>query len=273
MTYTTAEQSLIAEVLYEQILEYMEDIDVSRRIFPVDVRDSGDSVKITKEGQWASAAIVAEGAEVPIYQPNYTQTTETYRKAGYRVELTHEMITDANWDLLRRAARKAGQKMGLKVSIDVLREAWGTAGVQTFTVSGRWGGANADEIGDITTCMGKVAQKNYFPDLLVVNPGDYAHLAGLDAFIDKSQAPNGKDIRKYEIGTLLGMDVISTNQMSENNFLMLDSEEAGKLFIREDLRYVPYEEPTRDVQGILLFMRYREATLAPSAILFATGFA
>lgn len=270
MTFTTAEQALIAEVVYEQILEYKEDVDVSRRIFPVEYRDEGDSIKLVKEAQWDDAVEVPEGSEIEIIKPDYKEWTESYKKVGYRTQITHEMITDARWDLVRRAARKAGQKIGLKMSIDVLREAWGTAGVHQYTVSGRWGGANADEIGDISNSIGLLMSKNYMGDLMVVHPKDYARLAAMDEFIHKEK---GGDIKKFEVGTILNVDVITTNQMSENNFLMLDSQSAGILFIREDLRQETYTDVPRDVEGQVFWIRYREATIEPSAIVYATGYA
>ena len=269
MTFTTAEQSLINEVVYEQIIEYMDNVDVSRRIFPVEFRNEGDSIKLVKESQWDDAVEVAEGAEVTILQPDYREWTETYKKVGYRTQITHEMITDSRWDLVRRSARKAGMKIGLKLSIDVLREAWGTAGVQTYSVSGRWGGANADEIGDISNCIGLLHSKNYGANLMVVYSKDYARLASMDEFI---HAEKGGDIKKFEVGSILGLDIIVTNQMSENNFLMLDTDHAGILFVREDLRQESYTDVPRDVEGQIFWIRYREATIEPSAIVYATGY-
>ena len=271
MTLTTAEASLINEVVRDQIVEYMMAVDVSRVIFPVVAKNEGDSVKIVKEGAWEDAQEVAEGAEVPIYQPDYKEWTETYKKIGYRTQITHEMVTDARWDLVARAARKAGQMLGLKMSIDVLREAWGTAGIQKFTVSGRWGNANADEIGDLATCMGKVVSKNYNPDLIVVHPADWAHLATLDEFVSREKG--GVGLAGFYRGDILGLRVITTTQMSENNFLMLDTANAGELYLREDLRQADYEAITRDVTGQVFFLRYREATISPSAICFGTGYA
>lgn len=268
MTYTTAEKTLIDEVVYEEIKEFMADADVSREIFPVEFRDSGDSIKIVKEGAWEAATEVAEGAEVPIKQPDYSEQTETYKKIGYRTQITHEMITDARWDLVRRAARKAGQQLALKMSIDVLREAWNYAGIH-YTVTGRWGGANADEISDIANCIGLVMTKNYTPDLVVVHPKDYAHLKALDEFIHQDK---GGNIKNYDVGTIMNQRVLTTPMVSENNFLMLDRANAGVLFIREDLRQAGYEEVTRDVEGQVFFIRYREATVAPSAICYATGY-
>jgi len=141
--------------------------------------------------------------------------------------------------------------------------------VQTYTVSGRWGGANADEIGDLATCIGKLTNKNYGWDIVVVNPLNYAQLAAMDEFIHKEK---GGDIKKYEVGSIMGLDVIVTPMMSEHNFLMIDRENAGRLFIREDLRKATYNEVTRDVEGQVFFLRYREAVIAPSAIVFATGY-
>lgn len=272
MAYQTSLGMLIDVVVYEQLIEFMADVDISRRIFPVEFRGEGDSIKIVKEGQWPEAEVVAEGAEVPIYQPDYVQFTEVYKKVGYRVQITHEMITDQRWDMIRRAARKAGHQIGLKMSIDVLREAWGSTGIQTYTVSGRWGGANADEISDIANCIGLLATKNYFPDTVVVHPKDYARLAALDEFIHADKLGEGAPIRRYEVGSIMNQNIISTPMMSENNFLMLDREYAGSLFIREDLRRANYNEVTRDIEGQVFFIRYREAVISPSAIVFATGY-
>ena len=270
MTFTTAEQALIDEVVYDSILEFMEDVDVSRRIFPVEKRNEGDAIKLVKEGQWDDAVEVAQGAEVTILQPDYKEWTETYKKVGYRTQITHEMITDSRWDLVRRAARKAGQKIGLKMSIDVLREAWGAAGVHQYTVSGRWGGANADEIGDISNSIGLLHSKNYGANLMVVHSKDYARLAAMDEFIHKEK---GGDIKRFDVGSILGVDVIATNQMSENNYLMLDTDYAGILFVREDLRRESYTDVPRDIEGQVFWIRYREAAVEPSAIVYATGYA
>ncbi len=268
MSYNTSIGSLIDEVVYERLIEFMADVDISRKIFNVEFRDSGDSVKIVKEGQWPDAVEIQQGAEVPIVQPAYTETTEIYKKIGYRVQITHEMITDQRWDMIRRATRKAGHQLGLKMSIDVLREAWGDAGKQTHAVSGHWGGYEADSIGDIADSIGLLHTKNYYPDLLVIHPKQYAQLAAMDEFIHKEK---GGDIKRYEVGSIMGLDIISTPMMSENNFLMIDQANAGTLFIREDLRQAEYKDVTRDVEGQVYFIRYREATIAPSAIVFGSG--
>lgn len=268
MSYNTSLGMLIDEVVYEQLIEFMANVDVSRRIFPVEFRNEGDSIKIVKEGTWPDAVEVQQTAEVPIVQPDYTEWTEIYKKIGYRVQITHEMITDQRWDHVRRAARMAGQQLGLKMSIDVLREAWGTAGIQTHAVSGHWGGANADEIGDIADSIGLLTTKNYYPDILVIHPKQYAQLAAMDEFIHKEK---GGDIARYEVGSIMGLEVITTPMMSENNFLMLDRENAGALFIREDLRSADYKDVPRDVEGQVFFIRYREAVIAASAIVFGSG--
>ena len=65
MVYQTSLGMLIDEVVYVQIIEFMENTDISRQIFTVVPRDSGDSIKIVKEGEWPDALEVAEGAEVP----------------------------------------------------------------------------------------------------------------------------------------------------------------------------------------------------------------
>jgi len=115
---TTDEAALIAEVVHDEIIEFMEEVDVSREIFPIVNKDEGDSVKIVREGTWPDAQVVAEGAEVPAYRPAYTEVTETYRKVAYRVQITHEMVTDARWDLLARGTRKAAQMLAQKMSIE-----------------------------------------------------------------------------------------------------------------------------------------------------------
>jgi|SaaInl7_200m_RNA_FD_contig_21_2659492_length_1649_multi_33_in_0_out_0_1 HK97 family phage major capsid protein len=269
MSYTTQNQTLINEVIWEKMIEYMENEDISRRVFPVEFRNEGDSIKIVTEGQWDDAAEVSEGSEVPIYEPDYTSVTKTYKKIGYRVQITHEMLTDARFDMIRRGVRKAAQKISQKVSIDVLREAWNGAGL-TYTVSGRWGGAYADEITDIATVEGKIRNKNYSPDTIYINPLDYAKLVPLRIFTEKDK---GGDVSKYEIGKkILDLEIIVTPWISENNFLVLDTPEAGVLFIREDLRRAPYKDVPRDVEGQVFFMRYTQGVVAPSAICYATGY-
>jgi hypothetical protein len=52
----------------------------------------------------------------------------------------------------------------------------------------------------------------------------------------------------------------------------MDTEEAGVLFIREDLRRAPYTDVPRDVEGQVFFMRYTQGVVAPSAICYATGY-
>jgi len=268
MTLTTAEAALIAEVIYDEIVEHKEAEAVGRKIFVPVRRDSGDSVKVIKEGAWPAAVKVAEGAEVPVMQPTYTEETKTYYKIGYRCQITHEMIADARWDLVRRAAIKAGEQIGLKETLDVIEEAKKNAGIH-FRITGAWGGANADEIGDIADMIGLIRNANYNPDIMVVNPKDYAALAALDEFVHKEK---GGDVTKYEVGRILNLDVIATPQISEGHVLVLDYDQAGVLFIREDLRSEKYVEEVRDLEGQVFFERYVPAVLAPSAICFASTY-
>jgi len=268
MTLTSAEAALIAEVIYDEIVETKEAEAVGRQILPVVKMDSGDSVKIVKEGSWPAAVEVGESAEVPILQPDYTETTATYKKIGYRTQITHEMVADSRWDLVRRQARKAGEQIALKETLDIIEELKANKGI-TFQITGAWGGANADEIGDISEMIGKVRAANYLPDILVCNPLDYGKLAGLDEFVHKEK---GGDISKYDVGTILGLKVIPTPQISEGHVLILDSDQAGALFLREDLRSEDYVEEVRDLQGQVFFERYVPAVLAPSAICFASTY-
>ena len=270
MVLTTAEAALIAEVIHDEIIEFKEPEAVGRRMFPVVARNEGDSIKIVKEGAWPRAQKVAEGAEAPLFQPSYTPTTKSYDKLAYRVGITHEMITDARWDLVKRSAQKAGMKIGLEETLDIINLAKSEAGI-AFTVSGRWGGANADELGDISTCIGKLNGANYGATTLVVHPADYAHLAALDEFVHREKGGVGAD--KFYKGDVLGLEVLSTTQMSENNFLILDRNQAGVDYVREELRQEEQVVVERDLYDMVFYLRYKPAVLAPSAIVAATGYA
>jgi len=269
MSFTTQNKDLINEVIWEKMIEYKEEVDLSRRIFPVEFRDAGDAIKIVTEGEWGDAQEVSEGTEVPVYEPKYSTTSKTYKKIGYRLQITHEMLQDARFNMIRRGTRKAGLKLAHKVSIDVLREAWNNAGL-TYTVSGRWGGAYANEIDDLAQAAGKVRNALYDPEMVIMNPLDYAHLVPLRLFTEKDK---GGNVAKYDVGKqILDLDIIVTPWISENNFLVMDSREAGVLYIREDLRRASYEDVPRDVEGQVFFMRYTQAVVAPSAICYATGY-
>jgi len=269
MTLTTDEAALIAEIIYDEIIEYKEAVAVGRDMYVIVNKNDGDSVKVVTEGAWPAAVEVAEGAEVPIMQPTWTPRVKTYKKYAYRTQITHEMVTDARWDMVQRQARKAGQQLGLKESLAIIEDAKSDAG-NTFTVSGRWGGATADEVGDLLNCMGKIQGANYDPDILVVHAADWAHIAGLDEFVHREKG--GVGLANFYKGDILGMRVLVTTQMSENDFLMLDKDQAGTLFLREDLRTEDYVKEERDLQGQVFFLREIPAVLAPSAICYASGF-
>jgi len=266
---TRTEKDLIDEIVWEKLVEYAEEEDITGKLFPIERRDEGDSIKIVSEGEWPDAVEVPEGAEIPIFQPEYGSKVKTYKKIAQRVQITHEMEKDSRYDLLRRGIRKTAQKLMHKIGIDTLREAWTNAGL-TYTVSGRWGGPNADELNDIAQAAAKVRNANYVPDVIVLNPMDYAHLVPLQIFTEKDK---GGDVSRYDIGqTILGMDVVVTPWISENNFLVMDREQAGVLYIREPLSRESYVDSTRMVRGFVAFTRYVPATIAPSAICYATGY-
>jgi HK97 family phage major capsid protein len=268
MTLTTAEAALIAEVVHETIVDFKEARAVGRQLMPVSRKNTGDSVKVVKEGAWPAAEIIPEGAEIPILQPTYSEEAHPYDKIAYRTQITREMIDDARWDMVKRNAIKAGEQIAKKETFEVVKQLRENKGI-TFKITGAWGGADADEIGDISTMIGELRNVNYIPDILGVNPKDYAHLAGLDEFI---HAEKGGNISVYEVGSILELKVIATPEISDGKVLMIDYDQAGILYERQELRQEGYSFTPRLVEGQVYYERIKPAVLAPSAIIYASTY-
>ncbi|MFC9559915.1 phage major capsid protein [Agromyces sp. NPDC056965] len=74
--------------------------------------DTGEPIKIPKSTAFSTAAIVAEGGTIAESDPGLGTITLGGYKYAFRVEVTHELANDSNFDLVGHLAKNAGIAIG-----------------------------------------------------------------------------------------------------------------------------------------------------------------
>ena len=104
------------------------------------------------------------------------------------------------------------------------------------------------------------------PDTLITSPADYANLFKDQEFINSLITGSTDPIKSGIVQSTLGMTFIRSSRMPEYMALILDSQKAGALVIRRDVKIESYEDPRCNQYGFVASIRYGFDSLSECAI-------
>ena len=223
----------------------------------------GSSVDIQLETEnLMDVRIVAEGAEVPLDQTEYTSTNVKPKKYGVAIRITREMLEDANMNLLEHNIRVAGRRFAENENTLVI------AALETTTNTVVSGGA-AITIANITRAIQYLEDADrkatdYLIGLEVLND-----LRNIDTFVEYDKAGNTDMMSRGFVGTVYGMKVakVSTNAgMTTTTSYVLDREYAYVIVEKRPITVENFDLPTYDLQGAVLTQRIAVKALRTNAI-------
>lgn len=212
---------------------------------------------------------VAEGAEIPISDQDYTAVTLTAKKYGVRPMITDEMVADALYPVMEMEIRKAGAKLENTLNRLALTELIDNTSANEHDASGSNLGIKA-----IATAIKLVKADGFIPDRIVLHP-DAEALIMADyiptGYVGAEAAQSGK------LPNLLGLSPFITNvadassQTWEYNsdgdigMVVFDSGNSTVIGERQPITIKRYEDIVRQIQGGTVSARWAVGTLQANA--------
>jgi len=212
---------------------------------------------------------VAEGAEIPISDQDYTAVTLTAKKYGVRPMITDEMVADALYPVMEMEIRKAGAKLENTLNQIALTNLIDNTSANEHDASGSNLGIKA-----IATAIKLVKADGFIPDRIVLHP-DAEALIMADyiptGYVGAEAAQSGK------LPNLLGLSPFITNvadassQTWEYNsdgdigMVVFDSGNSTVIGERQPITIKRYEDIVRQLQGGTVSARWAVGTLQANA--------
>ena len=145
--------------------------------------------------------VVAEGAESPIDQTQYTSFNLKPVKYGVAIRITKEMLEDGKWNLLQHNIRVAGKRFAENETLLIIQDALDNA---SNTVAG---GA-AITIANITRAMQHLDDEDYTPTTIFIGMEVLNDLRNIDTFVEANKVGNRDMLERGFLGTIFGLNVI-----------------------------------------------------------------
>jgi hypothetical protein len=212
---------------------------------------------------------VAEGAEIPISDQDYTAVTLTAKKYGVRPMVTDEMVADSLYPVIEMEIQKAGAKLENtlnKIALGALID--GTANNE-HDASGSNLGIKA-----IATAVKKVKSDHFLADRIVLHP-DAEALIMADyiptGYVGAEAAQNGKLPNLLGLAPFVTSVEAASSQTWEYNsdgdigMVVFDSNNSTVIGERQGITVKRYEDIIRQIQGGTVSARWAVGTLQANA--------
>jgi len=270
---TNTEPELIPDTLYSNLIDAVALNVIGTQLLALRMGPSaikGSSIDVVTTDRNSSAVhTISEGQEVPIDLAAFSTFNMKPLKYGVRPVVTKEMQEDGQWDMIQANIKEAGKRMAEKLDSLILTEI-NTAAALTTDDNGTTRsaksttGGTAITISDITTAMAGLENDNYQPSDLIVSVENANDIRNIDTFVeaDKSGVMNPT---KSLIGTIFGMKVWVTNNITASYSYVIDKDHALCLAEKRPITIERYDDVTRDLSGVVITARWKARYLRPDA--------
>jgi len=204
---------------------------------------------------------VQEGGEIPMGQTKFENKTLTPVKYGVRVGVSTEMQEDGIIDLISYHAELAGYEFADNEEALIVSQLDSAATHSSNLVAN----SNATlPISDITASMQQLEEKNYMPSHMIVGAEVANDLRNIDTFVeaDKSGVMNPT---KSLIGTIFGMKVIVSNNVTATLAYIIDARHAFIVGEKRPFTVKKYQDIARDSEYLAVTHRFAAVYLRSEA--------
>jgi len=206
---------------------------------------------------------VAEGAEIPLDVEEYSGFNLKPIKYGMRIGITKEMMEDSLFDVMSMNVETAGYEIADN------EEALIVATLDTGsgqTDSTRVANSNATlPVSDITAAMQGIEEENYNATHMIVGVEVANDLRNIDTFTEADKA-GINDPSKKLIGTIFGMKVLVSNNITAVNAYVIDSNHAFLIAEKRPVTIERYFDAARDSSYAAVTHRFVTRYLRSGAI-------
>ena len=247
--------------MHDVVVEAAKPALVSREI--IKVMHVQDALVRFPRAKVAYAYKVGERAEYFLTGEKYDTIdvkADTEIKAG--VAYTKRFYEDASWDVLGRQTQEIGRAIGeleTKTVYDYLVAQAGT------TDTGD--GDGALEWAEIVKIWNDVKKVNWTPMVMALHPDNYADLWLDDKFTHQFYFGSQADLNRGILGhSPLGMKIAVSSKCTADTVIINDVDISSVLLVRRDITTEPYEDPRKDLYGIVASERIGLGVLRSEAI-------
>ena len=205
---------------------------------------------------------VGEGGEIPLTQTQWEDLTLTPVKYGARVGVTKEMMEDGIIDLLSYHAELAGYEFADNEEALIVSQLDSASSAASNNVAN----ANATlPVTDITEAMQYLEEKNYTPTHMVVGAEIANDMRNIDTFNEADKTGKSSAVSHRLIGTIFGMQVIVSNNVSAKLAYVIDKAHAFVIAEKRPLTVERYKDYARDTGFVTVTQRVAVSYLRAEA--------
>jgi|SRR3990167_953084 len=256
----TEGQLLIPRKIHDALIEEVDKVLIPRSeaalyFGPANIPGSSVDVDLVTPNQM-DVRVVAEGAEIPLDQTEYTSTNLKPVKYGVALRITKEMLEDGKWNLLQHNIGIAGKRFAENEN-NLVITALDSAG-NTVT-----GGA-AITIANITRAMQYLEDGDYTPTTFLVGNEVLNDLRNIDTFVEANRVGNTEMLSRGFLGTIYGMSVLRTSTnagMTTTSAYVFDRDHAYMIAEKRPLTVENFELQAYDMSASALTQRITVAAL------------
>lgn len=197
-------------------------------------------------------------AGFPQGEVTFTQVDSFMLKHGMEGRIAWEDAMTNDVDVIARTLLRIARAVTKSVDTDIWNvltenQSASTINSQSITAGNEWDSAtvaNRDPIQDILNAKRKIAEANYNPDngdgFLLLNPKDYANLLGNANVRNAGQFWTDSVTRNGRVGSLLGLTVIVSNNVTADFAAVIIAKEAATYKVVSNLTVRTIENPGID---------------------------
>lgn len=265
-TSTGTEGSLlIVKKIYDTLVDEVQKVLIPRSecaiyLGPGDIPGSSVDVDLVVENT-LKVRVVAEGAEIPLDQVDYTSTNIKPVKYGVGIRITRELVEDAKWNILAHQIGIAARRFAENENALVITALDGAANTVT-------GGA-AITIPNITRAMQYLDDADYVATTFLVGNEVLNDLRNIDTFVEANKVGNTEMIQRGFLGTIYGLNCIKTSTnagMTATYAYVFDRTHAYVIAEKRPVTVENFSLPAFDMDAASITQRITAKVLRTSAI-------
>jgi HK97 family phage major capsid protein len=214
----------------------------------------GSSIDITlQSNDTMEVHRITEGAVIPLDAESYTGFNLKPIKYGIRIMISKEQIEDSQWDVMGMNVETAGYEIADNEEALIITTLDTATGQSDST---RVANSNSTlPITDITEAYAGIVEENYTPTHMLIGTECMQDIMNIDTFVEADKA-GINDPSKRLIGTIYGMKVIVSNNVSAKYAYLIDAAHAFLIAEKRPVTIEKYFDASRDTNFAVATHRF-----------------
>jgi len=188
---------------------------------------------------------------------------------GWGQEWTESYVEDASWNVMEYQLNALGREIAYLETEKIVKAytdipAGDLAGGAEITITD-----GAPTWSQVCALIKAVEKEDFHPNVIAMNPDEFGGLRLLDQFVNSLYLEREAMKPGVIYHTTLGINFISSSLVTKS--LCIDTNAAAVMLLRRDLQTKPYEDPSRNVYGVVGTERLGLGVLRTKAVARGTN--